>query len=133
MVNQVIARAREGGISRSNSRRVANGVIKHIQVVAHRMPGQDDRLEYLGAIMDVTERRPRRRRSEVRSELAHVARVATLSAMTASIAHEVNQPLSGIMTNANTCVRMLAADPPNMAGPPRRLGGRSGTPIAPPK
>jgi signal transduction histidine kinase len=36
--------------------------------------------------------------------------------LTASIAHEVNQPLSGIITNANTCLRMLAADPPNIEG-----------------
>ena len=36
--------------------------------------------------------------------------------MTASIAHEVNQPLSGIITNASTCLRMLAADPPNIDG-----------------
>ena len=36
--------------------------------------------------------------------------------MTASIAHEVNQPLSGIVTNASTCLRMLAADPPNIDG-----------------
>jgi signal transduction histidine kinase len=36
--------------------------------------------------------------------------------MTASIAHEVNQPLSGIVTNASTCLRMLAADPPNLDG-----------------
>jgi signal transduction histidine kinase len=36
--------------------------------------------------------------------------------LTASIAHEVNQPLSGIITNANTCLRMLAADPPNVDG-----------------
>ena len=36
--------------------------------------------------------------------------------MTASIAHEVNQPLSGIITNASTCLRMLAADPPNVDG-----------------
>jgi signal transduction histidine kinase len=36
--------------------------------------------------------------------------------LTASIAHEVNQPLSGIITNANTCLRMLAADPPNING-----------------
>lgn len=52
--------------------------------------------------------------NQTRSELAHVARVATLNAMTASIAHEVSQPLSGILTNANTCARMLAADPPNL-------------------
>jgi C4-dicarboxylate-specific signal transduction histidine kinase len=45
-----------------------------------------------------------------------VARVATLNVMTASIAHEVSQPLSGILTNAGTCVRMLAADSPNLAG-----------------
>jgi signal transduction histidine kinase len=42
--------------------------------------------------------------------------VTTLSALTASIAHEVNQPLSGIITNASTCLRMLAADPPDIDG-----------------
>jgi len=54
--------------------------------------------------------------AKARSELAHVSRVTSLAAMTASIAHEVNQPLSGIMTNASTCLRMLAADPPNVDG-----------------
>ena len=43
-------------------------------------------------------------------------RVAALSTLTASIAHEVNQPLSGIITNAGTCLRMLDADPPNING-----------------
>jgi C4-dicarboxylate-specific signal transduction histidine kinase len=45
-----------------------------------------------------------------------MARVTTLGILTASIAHEVNQPLSGIITNASTCMRMLAADPPNVDG-----------------
>ena len=54
--------------------------------------------------------------NQARLELTHVARLATLSAMTASITHEVSQPLSGILTNANTGARMLAADPPNVAG-----------------
>jgi PAS domain S-box-containing protein len=54
--------------------------------------------------------------SRARSELAHVSRATTLSALTASIAHEVNQPLSGIITNASTCLRMLAADPPDVDG-----------------
>jgi signal transduction histidine kinase/ligand-binding sensor domain-containing protein len=54
--------------------------------------------------------------NQARSELAHVARLATLSTMTASITHEVSQPISGILTNANTCARMLAADPPDVAG-----------------
>jgi len=44
------------------------------------------------------------------SELAHVTRVATLGEMTASIAHEINQPLSAIVNNANACLRWLTAD-----------------------
>jgi signal transduction histidine kinase len=54
--------------------------------------------------------------ARAQSELAHVTRVTSLGALTASIAHEVNQPLSGIITNASTCLRMLAADPPNVDG-----------------
>jgi len=50
------------------------------------------------------------------AELAHVSRMTTLSALTASIAHEVNQPLAGIITNAGTCLRMLDAVPPNIGG-----------------
>ena len=74
--------------------------------------------EYLGGNQDI-DRAPTRRRSDrnkVRSELAHVTRVMSLGALTASIAHEVNQPLAGIITNASTCLRMLAADPPNVDG-----------------
>jgi C4-dicarboxylate-specific signal transduction histidine kinase len=54
--------------------------------------------------------------AKVRSELTHVSRVMSLGALAASIAHEVNQPLSGIVTNANTCLRMLASEPPNIEG-----------------
>jgi PAS domain S-box-containing protein len=54
--------------------------------------------------------------NKARAELANVSRVATLGALTASIAHEVNQPLSGIITNASTCLRMLDAEPPNVDG-----------------
>ena len=68
------------------------------------------------ADIDDQKRGRKRHCARRRSELAHVARVATLNAMTASIAHEISQPLSGILTNANTSLRMLAADPPNLAG-----------------
>jgi C4-dicarboxylate-specific signal transduction histidine kinase len=54
--------------------------------------------------------------NQARLELAHLSRAATLNAMTASITHEVSQPISGIITNLNTCARMLAAEPPNVAG-----------------
>ena len=50
------------------------------------------------------------------AELANMTRVMTMGQLTASIAHEVNQPLSGIITNAGTCLRMLDADPPNIEG-----------------
>lgn len=53
---------------------------------------------------------------KVRADLMHMTRVMSLSALTASIAHEVNQPLSGIVTNASTCLRMLSAEPPNVEG-----------------
>ncbi|MFY9856334.1 MAG: sensor histidine kinase, partial [Terracidiphilus sp.] len=51
-----------------------------------------------------------------RSELANVTGITSLGMLTASIAHEVNQPLSGIVTNASTCLRMLSGDPPNIEG-----------------
>jgi signal transduction histidine kinase len=54
--------------------------------------------------------------AKARSKLAGVARVTSLGVLTASIAHEVNQPLSGIITNAGTCLRMLDANPPNLEG-----------------
>ena len=50
------------------------------------------------------------------AELARMMRVMTLGQLTASIAHEVSQPLSGIITNASTCFRMLKSDPPNIDG-----------------
>jgi C4-dicarboxylate-specific signal transduction histidine kinase len=54
--------------------------------------------------------------NKARSDLAQVSSMTTLSTLTASIAHEVNQPLSGIITNAGTCLRMLDANPPNLDG-----------------
>jgi len=66
-----------------------------------------------GVATDITERATLR---ETQAELARVARISSLGASAASIAHEVNQPQSGIITNANACLRMLAADPPNVDG-----------------
>jgi PAS domain S-box-containing protein len=96
-----------------------DGSIKWVHVVAQASRRDKDGrgLEYFGAGQDVTQRRL----AEVaidnaRSELARVTRVMSLGTLTASIAHEINQPLAGIITNANTCLRMLAADPPNVDG-----------------
>lgn len=91
--------------------------IRYMHLVGHSTRDQNGELEYIGAVQDVTHRRlSEEALATARSELARVARVTSLSALTASIAHEVNQPLSGIITNAGTCLRMLAADPPNVDG-----------------
>jgi signal transduction histidine kinase len=91
--------------------------IKYLHLVAHATRNRHGHLEYIGAVQDVTKRiLSEEALGEVRSELAHVSRIASLGALTASIAHEVNQPLSGILNNASTCLRMLAADPPNIDG-----------------
>jgi PAS domain S-box-containing protein len=96
--------------------RMPDGAVKYLHVAAH-IRGDHGQLEYFGAVQDVTERRSSEEAlSKARSELSHVARVTSLGVLTASIAHEVNQPLSGIVTNASTCLRMLAADPPNVDG-----------------
>lgn len=94
-----------------------DGRVKFLHLVAHATCDEEGGLEYISAVQDVTQRRlSEEALGKVRSELTHVARVASLGTLTASIAHEVNQPLSGIITNANTCLRMLAADPPNVEG-----------------
>ncbi|MGY3138317.1 PAS domain S-box-containing protein [Bradyrhizobium sp. USDA 4501] len=74
-------------------------------------------IKWFGINTDIEDRkRAEEQLRDTQAKLAHMARVTTMSQLTASIAHEVNQPLSGIVTNANTCLRMLAADPPNVAG-----------------
>ena len=94
-----------------------DGSIKYMHAVAHSIRHQDGQVEYIAAVQDVTARRlTEEARDKARSELARVARVMSLGALAASIAHEVNQPLSGIITNASTCLRMLDTNPPNLDG-----------------
>src|SRR6266853_2327672 len=91
--------------------------VKYLHMIAHGIRDNDGRLEYVGAVQDVTQRKiSEEALAKARSELAHVASVTSLATLTASIAHEVNQPLSGIVTNAGTCLRMLTLDPPNVDG-----------------
>jgi PAS domain S-box-containing protein len=94
-----------------------NQSIKYLHAIAHAIRDQDGQLEYIAAVQDVTAQRlTEEARDRARSELAHVTRAMSLGTLTASIAHELNQPLSGIVTNASTCLRMLDANPPNVEG-----------------
>jgi PAS domain S-box-containing protein len=93
------------------------GALKHVRGMARLMAKIENRPLFIGALQDVTASKlAEEALDRARSELAHVARVTTLNALTASMAHEINQPLSGIITNASTCLRMLDANPPNVEG-----------------
>jgi PAS domain S-box-containing protein len=95
---------------------MANGSSKSLHVRAHRVnpgPGEE---EIVGAIVDVTETRKAQEALHVaQAELAHVTRLTTLGEVTASIAHEVNQPLAAIVTNGEVCLRLLDHEMPNLS------------------
>lgn len=93
------------------------GNVKHLRGFIHPTEHIAGQPLLVGAVQDVTEGKiAEDALNSARAELAHMARVMTLSTITASIAHEVSQPLAGITTNAGTCLRMLDADPPNLDG-----------------
>jgi PAS domain S-box-containing protein len=119
LLERMVEQARDGGNDFEWQYRLImpDESIKYLHAVAHATWDRDGQLEYIAAVSDVTARRlSDEARDKARSELAHVARVTSLGALAASIAHEVNQPLSGIITNASTCLRMLSADPPDVDG-----------------
>lgn len=94
-----------------------DGSVKCIQIAAHSNRDESGQLEYVGTAQDVTQRRlAEEALTKARTELAHMARVTSLGMLTASLAHEVNQPLSGIITNTDTGLWMLESDPPNVDG-----------------
>ncbi len=74
-------------------------------------------LKWYGTVVDMHDwKQAQEELRNTQAELAHMTRVMTMGELTASIAHEVNQPLAGIITNASTCLRMLSADPLNVDG-----------------
>jgi PAS domain S-box-containing protein len=95
----------------------ARGALKYLRGLARIMAQNADRPLFIGALQDITESKVAEQAlDKARSELTHVARVTTLNALTASIAHEINQPLASLVTNASICLRRLNADPPNVDG-----------------
>jgi signal transduction histidine kinase len=119
LLHDIIEQARNAGTDFECEYRLQmpDESVKYLHMVAHGTRDEDGRLEYIGAVQDVTARRlSEQALVKAQSQLAYVTRATALSALTASIAHEVNQPLSGIITNASTCLRMLAAHPPDVEG-----------------
>jgi PAS domain S-box-containing protein len=92
-----------------------DGSVKYLHTISQGIRRQDGRLEHIGAVQDVTQRRlSEEALAKVRSELAHVARITSLGVLTASIAHEVNQPLAAIIANGETGLRWLARPEPSL-------------------
>jgi len=85
-------------------------------VVVTAMRDSDDKLIGFSKIThDLTERKRAEEALETtRAELAHVARVTTMGELAASIAHEINQPLTAVVANANACSRLLSAQSPDL-------------------
>jgi PAS domain S-box-containing protein len=83
--------------------------VKYLHLIAYGVRDKEGRLEYIGAAQDVTQRRlSDEALAKLRTDLSHVARVTSLGVLTASIAHEVNQPLGSIIINGETALRWLA-------------------------
>jgi PAS domain S-box-containing protein len=92
------------------------GEIREIHTVGHPVfSPSGDLIEYVGTVMDITERKQAEEAlRQAQAELAHVNRVTTMGELTASLAHEVNQPIAAAVTDANTCLRWLARDHPDV-------------------
>ena len=114
---QVVERTSEDGQDFAQEYRLQmpDARIKHIHVVARASRNEAGEAEFVGAVMDVTAiRLAELELHKMRSDLTHVVRVTSLGELTASIAHEVNQPLGAVLINAEACQSWLDCDPPNV-------------------
>jgi len=96
-----------------------DGTVKYIHTVGHPvLNASGDLVEFVGSSTDITERKRAEEALEAlrqaQADLAHVNRVTTMGELTASLAHEVNQPIAAAVTNANTCLRWLTRDHPDL-------------------
>jgi PAS domain S-box-containing protein len=93
-----------------------DGSVKHIHTVGHPvLNASGDLVQFVGSSTDITERKHAEEAlRQAQTDLAHASRVTTMGELTASLAHEVNQPIAATVTDANTCLRWLAADTPNI-------------------
>jgi signal transduction histidine kinase len=115
LLDEIVRRANalEGGFE--YQLRLRTEPVKYVLLSGRRGDTADHEGFYVGAIQDVTGRRQLEAAlGDVHCELARLARASRLGADTASIAHEINQPLSAILTNAGTCLGLLDLSPPDL-------------------
>jgi PAS domain S-box-containing protein len=97
--------------------RRVDGSLVFVSISGKPVFDAEDRFSgYRGVARDITERqRAEEALREAQAELAHVTRMATLGELAASIAHEINQPLAGVVTNGQACLRWLGREVPDLA------------------
>jgi PAS domain S-box-containing protein len=116
LVQHQIERARRGEMDYNYEHRLLmpNGLVKNLHVRACRVKYESGD-EIVGAVMDITEfKRAQEAMRTAQAELARVTRITTLGQLSASIAHEVSQPLVGIVTNGDASLRWLDRDVPEV-------------------
>jgi PAS domain S-box-containing protein len=93
-----------------------DGTVRYIHTVGHPVLNPSgDLVEFVGSSTDITERkRAEESLRQAQADLAHINRMTTMGELTASLAHEVNQPIAAASTNANTCLRWLTSESPNI-------------------
>jgi PAS domain S-box-containing protein len=97
-----------------------DGTVRYINTIGHPvLNASGDLTQFVGIAMDVTERKraeqERERLRQVQADLAHLSRVTTMGELTASLAHEIKQPIAAAVTDAKTCLRWLGRDEPDLA------------------
>ena len=98
---------------------LSDGTVKHIHGLAHPVFSSNRELvEVVGTAVDITERKraenERERLQQLQAYLAHLNRVSTMGELTASLAHEINQPIGAAVTNAQACLRFLNRGQPDV-------------------
>lgn len=119
MVRRKLERIARGEADVKFEHRIAlcDGRIKYVRYLTSPAPLDQDEAISLGVVMDITAAKlaEEEEMSRAQTELARVSRIATMAELTASLTHEINQPLSGILTNAEACLRWINRTEPNIA------------------
>ena len=96
---------------------MTDGRVKHVHILGRALLSSSGNLDFVGAVRDVTERvRAEETLRQAQDDLVRINRVTTMGELAASLAHELSQPISGAMTNANTCLRKLGHTNPDLEG-----------------
>jgi PAS domain S-box-containing protein len=114
-VRQWVPELKETGILRPFEKEYVHKDGSHVPVLIGGASFEGNEDEGVIFVLDLTERkRAEEALQKTQAELAHVTRVTTIGALTSSVAHEVNQPLAAIVTNADAALRWVAGKPPDL-------------------